>query len=524
MDDESDDDEDSHEVSVIEPTPRDPVKVPSNNAPSPIPFEDNLNITPPGQCSSPILEPILPERELHISPDESEDDSRAQNENSIRIQKHFTSSDNLPVAKSVAFPPSHYIHEPFKRELPAKICTPTHGTTPAITLCRVVSTGNSGTKGALWSSSRGELIYTSGSLLVFEKLENFNQTTLESPSSNEITNISLSSDEALCLMSCVTDRNQSNSFVIECNTRKILRHFKDDHKEPIYSSAWSLDGRFVLTMSGTYETNIKIHTSWNGDCIASCIMPSVINDAAWIGGQQSCQFVTIGHCITRFQLIQKGSKYELVCRTIPLTNDVIDNFFTSMAIMNDRMIVGTNNGTILSFNLAMENFELDFFFSTGSNLEISAIGFNTKNTIVISQGDSVQFWAQGVPGSRIKTQGHLLREEFEIDGPAILLTVDPDDDLAVVLSSGGSIVFLADETLSNLVPTTSNLVALDSNEECVATAHSNGAVKFWQKSSNRNWTILVQVRPNPPFFTCPNVVNLTKIFSFKRPKQLLVYQ
>ena len=140
------------------------------------------------------------------------------------------------------------------------------------------------------------------------------------------------------------------------------------------------------------------------------------------------------------------------------------------------MTVGTNSGTILSFNLALENFELDFFFSTGSNLEISAIGFNTKNTIAISQGDSVQFWAQGVPGSRIKTQGHVLREEFEIDGPAISLTVDPNDDLAVVLSSGGSIVFLADETLSNLVPTTSNLpvVALDSNGECVATAHSNG--------------------------------------------------
>ena len=82
MDDDSDDDEDSHEVSVIEPTPRDPVKVPSNNAPSPIPFEDNLDITPPGQCSSPILEPALPEKQLFIS-DESEDDSRTQNENSI---------------------------------------------------------------------------------------------------------------------------------------------------------------------------------------------------------------------------------------------------------------------------------------------------------------------------------------------------------------------------------------------------------------------------------------------------------
>ena len=443
---ESDEQGSNDEVSIVggDITPRQP-KAPTK-APSPIPFEADLNITPPGQCSSPI-ESILPgsinlEHVDHVPlKTNSEDDIE---NTSIRVLKHVNDSLDQPSAKSISFPVSHYIHQQSIAKLPSKMSPPVKDEN-AITLNRSISFGSPGTKTVLWASKRGELIYTAGSILVVEKIEDFSQKIINSPTFNsgEITATALSNDERNLAVFHFSDQefHSVTGYIYNCETLEKVP-LSTGHKETVFASEWSQDSRHILSLSGTYKTTIELNASWDGALRTNVEVPYIINDIAWIG---NTEFISVSHEIIKWSLEQNASgRFGLRSTRINLVNELSNEFYTCMHVNDFRMVVGTSSGKCLYFNLELTNFELEYLFNVSDGVEVSAIGINGNNRIVTSVDNSVKFWSF-ISGDTLKTRLFQVEEEFEIDGAATKIIVD--DEVAVVATLVGSVVFLATDTL-----------------------------------------------------------------------------
>ena len=115
-----------------------------------------------------------------------------------------------------------------------------------------------------------------------------------------------------------------------------------------------------------------------------------------------------------------------------------------MHVNASRMVVGTASGKCLYFNLELTNFELEYLFTVADEIEVSAVAVNEDGRVVTSVDNCVKFW-NIVAGDTLKAKVFQVDEEFELDAAASKIVVD--DEVAVVATIAGSVVFLATETL-----------------------------------------------------------------------------
>ena len=135
-----------------------------------------------------------------------------------------------------------------------------------------------------------------------------------------------------------------------------------------------------------------------------------------------------------------------------------------------------------------DGFVLRYFFSAAQS-EIECISLSSPDCLIASFDQNVAFW--DISAQRELTESKFkLFQEFEIDDKCVSMSTNQNQ--AVVGTLNGSIYYLSPDGTSELCTSTAKLNDLSEYGSYVCTAHSDGGVKLWQSSTEKNWNIVVQ--------------------------------
>jgi len=477
--------------------------------PSPIPFEPSLDITPPHQCSSPMLPPVVAHVEEVVK--------TTPLDHSVRVIRHHGNQsgeedDKVPQAKSVVFAQKgvESRFDPRHLSLPVQISQPHQGA-EALSLRRVLSSHCQ----TQWAPNRGKLLYGSGSQFCLEELDSGVQKRLHLDG-GQISTLAIAPDEITCVVFISTMRGNEGCVIdLESETKRDYSISTKPHKEAINQARVSRDSKYCLSLSGVYDAQLVINNTWNGLHAADVALPLQIADFAWSSGTR---FITVGSDIVVWSLVfgsNGTSIVELSSRTLPLPHVLSTHLFTAVGVCSrgEHVIVGTRSGLIVTLNLNAPNFEIEHYFTASAeNQPITCVAYFGSGRFLSASENNVIFWQKravtltGASGTHDGNGLFVSEDEFELDSPCVAAqvgTIDSEtsDEMAVCSTSSGSVVFCAAETLATLVPSTDHCtcMAMD-NALYTVTGHANGALKVWNK--NENYKLIIHFQAAEPVHTC----------------------
>ena len=454
----------------------------SEMAPSPIMRTDDdlekdpLNITPidPDSDSERCSSPILPEvRVTHTTAhtDHAQTSSLVKIMKHCDISRHFAKEISLPRAR--AFPKS-------VPGIPSELFLPKAGE-EAAELVRTVSYHSIGQSDCIWADKRGELIYSSGGLVVQENILTSKQKIISNRQDFcPVDTMALSFDQSRLVFSQLQPSFSSLLNFVDFQLENEVQTLAHQHEKRVHCLDISKDNRWIVSISGDFDSSIEVHASWNLNSVAFNKYKMIINDAKFAAADL---FITVGDELRYWEI----SSDEITTYDVELANELRDSLLCSLALSADfsTMALGSQSGLVSIWSLS--GFQLKYFFAAGEG-EINRMALSSGDRLVLSRDKRIQFW--DISGkSDISDVKFKLEHDFELDDYSFALTVSGNQ---AVVGTSGAIYYLSPEGSNGLIGSTAGLTDLAQHGNYLATSHSNGSVKLWQPNPTRSWHLVVQ--------------------------------
>ena len=146
----------------------------------------------------------------------------------------------------------------------------------------------------VWAQKRGELFYASGGLIVQEKILNSKQRFIHTDKiDGNIMTLALSADETKLAFSVWNGSEKGpNLVLVDLQNDNQLTHIPVKTESNIYLLDFSDDNRWLVSVSGEFETLVEVHSTFNGFAAAEPgAFSMIINDLKFVGPGL---FLTVG--------------------------------------------------------------------------------------------------------------------------------------------------------------------------------------------------------------------------------------
>ena len=381
-----------------------------------------------------------------------------------------------------ALPQKHYVF----RRVPAKRAERKYVASEdeaGLRAVRMVGSNTHSHDSMVWHAASGFFATAVACTVVVEDLLSREQIML-SGHDDEISTLALNPEGTLLASaSGFADETDPTAriFVWDIANGTVFRRL-DYHHRGVQAMAWSMDGKYLLSIGTCQEGKLVVWDVMNNKVMAATDVLYAIHDARFTGN--SFEFVTVGHMQITFWLWTEDGKLHMQEQSAP--NEQSNAHYTCLDVANDgkTLFVGSNSGGVSQWEVSADRNVCTGTWQTSQG-ELSLVRCRGDRVITCGNSPHVRVWEcenSGL-GSADSGRWQVVRE-LNLDGPAHSLCVDADGREGVAATRRGSIWHLgggAAPALKLIGGNASAVVHLEYNDsgDLIASGTTDGAVNVW---------------------------------------------
>jgi WD repeat-containing protein 90 len=347
---------------------------------------------------------------------------------------------------------------------------------------RMVGSNTQSHDALVWHAASGYFATAIASTIVVEDLLTREQTLL-SGHEDEISTLSLNPDGTLLASaSGFADETDPAARIFVWDTEKgtMFRRL-DFHHRGVQAMAWSMDGKYLLSIGTCQDGKLAIWDVTNNKVIAATDVLYAIHDARFTAN--SNEFVTVGHMNITFWLWAPDGKLHMQEKSAP--NEQPNVHYTCLDIAQDgkNLFVGSSFGAISQWEVSADRNVCTGTWQTSQG-ELSIIRCRGDRIITCGNTPHVRVWEFSANGGVADAGKWQVVRELNLDGPAHSLSIDADGLEGVAATRRGSIWHLGGGSApavriggGNASPVVH--LAYSDSGHLIASCTVDGAVNVW---------------------------------------------